>query len=150
MLYTARDQAHKRLAEMVKKGKKLPFELHGSIIYYCGPNPTPPGAVIGSCGPTTSSRMDGFTPLLLANGLAAMVGKGERSAVVNAAIKKYGAVYFITYAGCGALLSRCVKKSTLVCFSELGTEAVYALEVEDFPLITAIDYRGRSIYGKGK
>ncbi len=146
LLYTARDQAHKRLVEIINKRQKLPLEIQGKIIYYCGPNPAPKGRVIGSCGPTTSSRMDEFTPVLLKAGLSGMVGKGERSKETAAAIKKYGAVYFVTHAGCGALLSKYVKDKKLVCFKELKAEAVYELKVVDFPLIVAIDARGGNIY----
>ncbi|MCP4649109.1 MAG: TRZ/ATZ family protein [PVC group bacterium] len=148
MIYTARDQAHKRFSEMLRKGKKLPVDIKEQIIYYCGPNPAAKGKVIGSCGPTTSSRMDELTPVLLKNGLRAMIGKGERSKEVVAAIKQYKAVYFTTYAGCGALLSGRVKKKKTVCFKDLGAEAVFALEVEDFPLIVAIDACGGNIYDK--
>jgi len=147
-IYTARDQAHKRLAEAIKKGQRLPIDLKGAIIYYCGPTKTPKGKVIGSCGPTTSSRMDEFTPILLKAGLAGMIGKGSRSQEVIRAIKKYKAVYFLTYAGCGALLSKYVKKAKLVAYRDLGPEAIYQLEVKDFPLIVGIDTRGGNIYGK--
>lgn len=147
-IYTARDQAHKRLSEALKKGKSLPLDLKGAIIYYCGPTKTPKGKVIGSCGPTTSARMDEFTPRLLSAGLLGMIGKGKRSAEVIQAIKKYNGIYFLTYAGCGALLSRYVKKATPVAYRDLGPEAIYQLEVKDFPLIVGIDAKGRSIYGK--
>lgn len=145
-LYTARDQAHKKLSEAIARGKKLPISLKGTIIYYCGPTNTPKGKAIGSCGPTTSSRMDAFTPVLLKAGLKGMIGKGSRSPEVIQAIKKYKAVYYLTYAGCGALLSLYVKKKRLVVYPELGPEAMYELEVKDFPLLVAIDARGRSIY----
>lgn len=145
-IYTARDQAHKRLIEIIKKGKKLPFDIKGRIIYYCGPTNTPKGKPIGSCGPTTSSRMDEFTPLLLKYGLEATIGKGRRSKEVIAAIKKFKAVYFITYAGCGALLAKHVKSKKLISYKNLGPEAIYELKVIDFPLIVAIDAKGRSIY----
>jgi len=146
IIYTARDQAHQRLAQALKSGKKLPIGLKDEVIYYCGPTRTPPDKVIGSCGPTTSSRMDVFTPALLKKGLAGMIGKGVRSREVTAAIKKYQAVYFLAFAGCGALLSKYVKSSRCVAYPELGPEAIYRLEVKDFPLIVAIDSRGRSIY----
>lgn len=146
IIYTARDQAHKRLIEAVTKGKRLPIVLKNQIIYYCGPTATPKGKIIGSCGPTTSSRMDEFTPALLRTGLKGMIGKGTRSNEVNAAIKKYKAVYFVTYAGCGALLSKYVKKARPVVYRNLGPEAIYELEVEDFPLIVAIDSKGNNIY----
>ena len=145
-IYTARDQAHRRLFEDIKKGKKLPIDLRGQIIYYCGPTKTPKGKIIGSCGPTTSSRMDEFTPTLLKAGLKGMIGKGSRSKEVVAAIKKYRGVYFLTYAGCGALLAKYIKKAKPVAFRDLGPEAIYKLEVKDFPLIVAIDARGNDIY----
>ena len=146
IIYTARDQAHKRLVGKIKKGNRLPFELKNSIIYYCGPTKTPKGKVIGSCGPTTSSRMDEFTPLLLKHGLKGMIGKGNRSGEVRDAIKKHKGIYFLTYAGCGALLSKYVKSAKIVAFGDLGPEAILKLEVENFPLIVAIDVNGGSIY----
>jgi len=145
-IYTARDQAHKRLVEAINKSKKLPFDLNGRVIYYCGPTPARPGRIIGSSGPTTSSRMDEFTPALLKKGLLAMIGKGRRSQPVIQAIKKHKAVYFLTYAGCGALLSKYVSKNNPVAYKNLGPEAIYRLEVRDFPLIVGIDIKGRSIY----
>lgn len=147
-VYTARDQAHKRLVEAIKKGRRLPMDLKGKIIYYCGPTRTPKGKTIGSCGPTTSSRMDEFTPLLLRHGLSGMIGKGSRCQDVVKAIKKYKAVYFLTFAGCGALLSKYVKKVKPVAYQELGPEAIYELKVRDFPLIVGIDTKGRNIYAK--
>ncbi len=146
IIYTARDQAHKRLAETIHKNKKTPIDLKGQIIYYCGPTPAPRGKIIGSSGPTTSSRMDEFTPALLKKGVLAMIGKGRRSRQVIQAIKKYKAVYFLTYAGCGALLSKYVKKNESVAYKDLGPEAIYKLEVRDFPLIVGIDVKGRSIF----
>lgn len=146
-IYALRDQAHKRLAEAIRKNKKLPIDLKGAVIYYCGPTKTPRGKIIGSSGPTTSSRMDEFTPLLLKRGLKGMIGKGRRSEIVRRAIKKYKAVYFLTFAGCGALLSRYIKKASTVAYKDLGPEAILKLEVKDFPLIVGIDSRGRSIYG---
>ena len=148
IVYTARDQAHKRLVEALKKKKKLPFQLKGQVMYYSGPTKTPPGKIIGSCGPTTSSRMDEFTPALLGAGLKGMIGKGGRSKDVNAAIKKHRAVYFLTFAGCGALLAKYVKKVTPVAYKDLGPEAISKLDVKDFPLIVGIDANGRSVYGK--
>ncbi|MFH1678320.1 MAG: FumA C-terminus/TtdB family hydratase beta subunit [Candidatus Omnitrophota bacterium] len=147
-VYTARDQAHKRLAEAISKGRKLPIDLKGQIIYYCGPTKTPRGKTIGSCGPTTSSRMDEFTPTLLKAGLKGIIGKGNRSKEVIAAIKKYKAVYFLTYAGCGALLSKYIKKVTPIAYKDLGPEKILKLEVKDFPLIVGIDVRGNDIYKK--
>jgi fumarate hydratase subunit beta len=149
IIYTARDQAHKRLVEALKAGRKLPFNLKGAIIYYCGPTKTPKGKIIGSCGPTTSSRMDAFTPALLKAGLKGMIGKGKRSPEVISGIKKYRAVYFLTYAGCGALLAGYVKGAKVAAYKELGPEAIYRLEVEDFPLIVGIDSSGKSIYAVG-
>lgn len=146
IIYTARDQAHKRLVEIITKGQKLPIDLEGKIIYYCGPTQTPKGKIIGSCGPTTSQRMDEFTPILLKAGLKGMIGKGMRSKEVIKAIKKYNAIYFLTYSGCGALLSKYVKRKKIVAFKDLGPGAVYELEVENFPLIVAIDSKGESIY----
>ncbi len=143
IIYTARDQAHKRLAD------KIPFNIKGAVIYYCGPTVKPKGKVIGSCGPTTSSRMDEFTPLLIKKGLAGMIGKGRRSKEVVLAIKKHKAIYFLALAGCGALLSKYVKSNKLVAFADLGPEAIYKLEVKDFPLIVGIDSKGNDIYKNG-
>ena len=145
-IYTARDQAHKRLVDAIKRGMRLPIDLKDALIYYCGPTKTPKGKIIGSSGPTTSSRMDEFTPLLLKRGLKGMIGKGSRSKEVIAAIKKYKAVYFLSYAGCGALLSKYVKKVAPIAYKDLGPEAILKLEVKDFPLIVGIDFQGRSIY----
>ncbi len=132
---TARDAAHKRLRDALKEGKKIPVVLKGETIYYVGPSPHRKGEVIGSCGPTTSSRMDPFTPLLLKHGLIGMIGKGERSKEVNLAIKKHKAVYFITIGGAGAYLSEKVKSAKVVAYKDLGPEAIYRLEVRDFPVI---------------
>jgi len=148
IIYTARDQAHKRLVQAIKSHKTLPFELRDAVIYYCGPTQTPKGKVIGSCGPTTSSRMDVFTNLLLAKGLRGMIGKGNRSEAVRDAVRKYKGIYFITYAGCGALLSRYVKSVKEVAYGDLGPEAILKLEVENFPLIVAIDVNGGNVYGE--
>jgi fumarate hydratase subunit beta len=146
VIYTARDQAHKRLCQLLAEGRGLPFELKDQVIYYCGPTQTPRGKIIGSCGPTTSRRMDGFTLPLLKGGLAAMIGKGNRSPEVLRGIKKYRGVYFITYAGCGALLSKYVCGAKVIAFPDLGPEAVQRLEVKDFPLIVAIDSKGKNIF----
>ena len=146
IIYTARDQAHKRLVESVSKKRKMPLCLKDAVIYYCGPTKTPKGKIIGSCGPTTSSRMDEFAPALLRQGLKGMIGKGDRSKEVKAAIRKYKAVYLLAYAGCGALIAKYIKKVTPVAYRDLGPEAVLRLEVKDFPLIVGIDARGRSIY----
>lgn len=147
-IYTARDQAHRRLVETIKLGDRLPMGLEGAVIYYCGPAKTPAGKIIGSCGPTTSSRMDEFTPALLEEGLKGIIGKGGRSKEVREAIKKYKAIYFLAFAGCGALLAQYVKRMELVAYKDLGPEAIYRLQVEDFPLIVGIDANGRSVYDK--
>jgi fumarate hydratase subunit beta len=146
-IFTARDQAHKRMAEAIKKGKKLPLDLKGVIIYYCGPTATPKGKVIGSCGPTTSSRMDAFTPLLLKKGLSGMIGKGRRIKEAIQAIKNYRAVYLLAYAGCGALISKYIKEAKVFAYGDLGAEAIFKLQVKDFPLIVGMDSKGRSVYG---
>jgi fumarate hydratase subunit beta len=146
VIYTARDAAHKRLAETLKSGSPLPFDIKGQTIYYMGPTPARPGHVIGSCGPTTSGRMDAFTPTLLAAGLGAMIGKGERSTEVKEAIKKQRAVYFVTYGGAGALLAKTVRKAEIVAYPELGAEAIMRLEVEDFPVIVANDMHGGDLF----
>jgi fumarate hydratase subunit beta len=132
---TGRDAAHKRLADSLKSGRKIPILLKGETIYYTGPAPKRIGEVIGSCGPTTSSRMDPFTPLLLKHGLIGMIGKGERSKEVILAIKKYKAVYFITIGGAGAYLSEKVKSAEVIAYKDLGPEAIYRLTVQDFPAI---------------
>ncbi len=144
-IYTARDQAHKRLVELIGLDVRLPFDLSTAVIYYCGPAGTPPGMAIGSCGPTTSRRMDPFTPLLLSRGLKAMIGKGGRSEEVRKAIKRAGAAYFSAFAGCGALCAGHVISKQLCAFPELGPEAVYRLEVVDFPLTCMIDSAGRAM-----
>ncbi len=145
-IYSARDQAHKRLADTLKEGRDLPFPLSGSIVYYMGPSPAPEGSVIGSCGPTTSSRMDPFTPLLLNNGLLGMIGKGKRSGEVIESIKKNGAVYFYAFGGCGALYSEHIKTFKMIAYPDLGPEAVYEMEIDNFPVIVGIDSKGNSIF----
>jgi fumarate hydratase subunit beta len=147
-IYTARDQAHKRLVQAIKSRKALPFELSDAVIYYCGPTQTPKGKIIGSCGPTTSSRMDVFSGMLLAKGLRGMIGKGSRGLAVREAIKKYKGIYFIAYAGCGALLNKYVKSVKKIAYGDLGPEAILKLEVENFPLIVAIDVNGGDVYGQ--
>ncbi len=144
-IYTARDQAHLRLCELMENKKELPFDLEGQIIYYCGPAPSR-NRPIGSCGPTTSGRMDPFTPKILSLGAKGLIGKGKRSDEVRNSIKKHKAVYFVAPAGAGAYLSTKVKKSEVVAFSDLGPEAIYRLEVKDFPVIVGIDSKGRDIY----
>ncbi len=137
-LYTARDQAHKRMAAAIKDGKELPFPLKNAAIYYCGPTPTVEGAIIGSCGPTTSTRMDSYTPLLIEHGLNVMIGKGVRSDAVTQAIKEHGAVYFSAIGGAAALYRSTVKACELIAYPDLGCEAVYKLTVEDFPAVVTI------------
>ncbi len=149
-LYTARDAAHKRLVELIEQGKDLPFDLRGRILYYVGPTPPRPGRVIGSAGPTTASRMDRYAPVLIEKaGLAGMIGKAGRGENVVEAMKRFGAVYFAAIGGAGALLSSHIIQSEIVCYEELGTEAVRRLTVENFPVITAIDSHGNSLYREG-
>lgn len=148
VIFTARDSAHKRLFDMIKSGKRLPLDLKDAVIYYAGPTPPRTGRAIGSCGPTTSSRMDAFTPELIRSGLGGMIGKGDRSAEVRRAIKRYASVYFLATGGIGALLSTKVVSSRVILFKDLGPEAVYRLEVKDFPLIVGIDSKGNDIYDK--
>lgn len=145
-VYTARDAAHKRLVELINNNTPLPFDLKGQIIYYVGPTPSPPGKAIGSAGPTTSSRMDSYTPLLLSLGLKGMIGKGQRSEEVIEAIKKYRAVYFLATGGAGALLSRHIVSAEEIAFPELGTESIKKLLLKDFPAIVAIDCHGGNIF----
>ncbi len=149
VVYTARDAAHKRLVEMISKGEALPMELKGQVIYYVGPCPPKPGQVIGSAGPTTSGRMDPYTPILIERGLKGMIGKGLRKPEVIEAMKKYKAVYFLAIGGLGALLAKRIKKAEVIAFPELGPEAVYKLEVEDFPVIVGIDAYGNDLYVEG-
>lgn len=145
-VYTARDAAHKRIVSLLSEGEALPFDLSGAVIYYAGPTPAKEGLAIGSIGPTTSSRMDVFTPILLENGLCAMVGKGARNAAVVEAMKKHGAVYFAAIGGAGALYSRCITSCEVIAFEDLGCESVKKLTVKDFPLTVAIDSHGGSLY----
>ncbi len=141
-LLTGRDAAHKKLSDLINAGNKLPVDIKDQIIYFVGPTPAKKGQIIGSAGPTTSSRMDKYSPDLLKNGLLGMIGKGERSREVVDAIIKYKAVYFVTYGGAGAYLSKRIKKSSVIAYAELGTEAIRRIEVEDFPAIVAIDSKG--------
>ncbi|MFY9198882.1 MAG: FumA C-terminus/TtdB family hydratase beta subunit [Acutalibacteraceae bacterium] len=145
-VYTARDAAHKRIKTLIDKGEKLPFEIDGAVIYYCGPTPAPKGMAIGSCGPTTSGRMDPYSPQLLDMGLCAMVGKGERSQEVCDAIKANKAVYLCAVGGAGALASKCINKCEVIAFEDLGCESVKRLEFENFPLIVAIDSQGNTLF----
>ena len=149
-IYTARDAAHKRLVALLEKGKKLPVDLSGQVLYYTGPTPRNPKTGSLSAGPTTSSRMDAYTPLLLAKtGLSAMIGKGNRSRAVIDAMKKRCAVYFAAGGGLGALIGKCIKSSRVICYDDLGPEAIYRFEVEKFPVIVAIDSRGKNLYLDG-
>ncbi len=148
-VYTARDAAHKKIREAMEQKHPLPFDLDGACIYYSGPTPEHPGKPIGSCGPTTSSRMDVHTPALLDNGLLAMIGKGPRSSKVTQAIKKHGGIYFCAIGGAGALCAKSVQKYEVIAFPELGCESVKRLEIKDFPVLCGIDCRGNSIFEKG-
>ena len=145
-LYSARDAAHKRLYEALSENKEIPFKLENNIIYYLGPSPARKGQVIGSAGPTTSSRMDKYTPLLLENGLKGMIGKGKRSEEVIESMNKNNAVYFAAIGGAGALLSKCIKKAEVIAYDDLGTEAIRKLEVEKFPVIVVIDNKKNNLY----
>ncbi len=145
-IYTARDAAHKRMQEALEAGEDLPVDWKGNVIYYMGPSPARAGRVIGSAGPTTSSRMDPYAPRLLDMGLAGMIGKGKRSSAVLDAIVRNGAVYFAAVGGAGALLSRQIRKADVVAYGDLGTEAIHKLEVEEFPVIVVIDSQGNNLY----
>lgn len=145
-VYTARDAAHKRIVEAINSNKPLPFDLKGSAIYYTGPTPAKPGEIIGACGPTSSSRMDDYTPLLLEKGLKIMIGKGKRSQAVIVSMKKHKAVYLCAVGGAAALAKKYIISSELIAYEDLGTEAVRKLEFKDFPLIVAIDAKGNSLF----
>lgn len=145
-IYTARDAAHKRMWEALEKGEQLPIEMNNNIIYYMGPSPAREGRPIGSAGPTTASRMDKYAPSLLDLGLKGMIGKGKRTQQVKDAIVRNGAVYFAAVGGAGALLSQRIKKSEVIAYEDLGTEAIRKLEVEDFPVIVVIDSKGNNLY----
>ena len=147
-VYTARDAAHKRLYEALQRGEDIPLELQNNIIYYLGPSPAREGQVIGSAGPTTSSRMDKYTPLLLEKGLKGMIGKGKRSDEVIESMHKNHAVYFAAIGGAGALLSKCKKKSEVIAYEDLGTEAIRKLEVENLPIIVVIDDEKTNLYNR--
>jgi fumarate hydratase subunit beta len=148
-IYTARDTAHKRFMDVLNAGKELPFNMKDQIIYYCGPSPAPPGKVIGACGPTTSSRMDSYTPRLLSLGLKGMIGKGKRSSAVKEALKENKAVYFGATGGAGALLSQSVVSLEIVAYEDLGPEAVVKLEVRNMPLFVINDIYGNDLYETG-
>ena len=150
VIYVGRDAAHKKLVEALDEGKPLPFDIKGQTIYYMGPAPAKPGYPIGSAGPTTSGRMDAYSPRLMAEGLKGMVGKGFRSQTVKDAMKKYKAVYMAAVGGAGVLISKSIKKSEVVAYEELGAEAIRRLEVEDFPATVINDIYGGDLYEEGK
>ena len=150
VIYTARDAAHKRLCELAAQGKPFPMEMQDAVIYFVGPTPAKEGQAIGSAGPTTSYRMDAYSPTLIANGQTGMIGKGKRNDDVINAMKEHGAVYFGAIGGCGALLSKCIKKAEIVAYEDLGAEAIRRLEVEDFPAIVIIDSEGNNLYEMGR
>lgn len=149
-IFTGRDAAHKRLVELVEQGKELPVDLKDQIIYYVGPAPAKPGQAIGSAGPTTSYRMDAYAPTLLDLGLKGMIGKGKRSGEVVESMIKNDAVYFGAIGGAGALLSKCIKKAEVVCYEDLGAEAIRKLEVENLPVVVIIDSEGNNLYEQGR
>lgn len=146
VVYTARDAAHKRIFELLDKGERLPFEIDGSCIYYCGPTPAPDNLPIGSCGPTTSGRMDPYTPRLLDLGMAAMIGKGARNKSVNEAIIKNRAIYFCAIGGAGALAAKCVESLEVIAFEDLGCESVKRIVLKDFPVVAATDCYGNTLF----
>lgn len=148
VVYTSRDAAHKRIFELISQGEVPPYKIEGAVQYFAGPTPTPKGLEIGSCGPTTSSRMDPFSPVLLDMGLGAMIGKGPRSQRVCEAIVRNKSVYFCAVGGAGALAAKCITQCTVIAFEDLGCESVKKLEFKDFPLITAIDCCGGNLFIK--
>jgi fumarate hydratase subunit beta len=150
IIYSARDAAHKRLIQALDKGDKLPFDPAGQTIYYMGPSPAKPGQPIGSAGPTTSSRMDIYTPRLIAAGIRAMIGKGNRSTEVREAIKKHKAVYLAAIGGAGAALAKTIKRAEVIAYEDLGAEAILRLTVEDFPAVVANDIHGEDLFEQGK
>lgn len=150
VIYSARDAAHKRLVELIEKGEDLPFDLRGSVIYFVGPAPAKPGHAVGSAGPTTSYRMDPYSPALIEKGLKGMIGKGGRSDEVKKAMVKHGAVYFAAIGGAGALMSKSIVKADVIAYPELGAEAIRRMEVRDFPAIVAIDAQGNDLYIRGR
>ncbi len=150
VMYVGRDAAHKRLVEALDQGKPLPFDITGQTIYFMGPSPAKPGKPIGAAGPTTSGRMDAYSPRLIAEGLKGMIGKGMRSQAVKDAMKKYKAVYLAAIGGAGALISKSIKKSEVIAYEELGAEAIRRLEVEDFPVTVINDIYGGDLYQEGK
>ncbi|MBR1384542.1 MAG: fumarate hydratase C-terminal domain-containing protein [Ruminococcus sp.] len=150
VVYTSRDAAHKRIMSLIEQGRELPYDIDGAVIYYAGPTPAPEGKPIGSCGPTTSGRMDRFAPKLLDMGLAGMIGKGERSKEVREAIVRNKAIYLCAVGGAGALACNCIKSCDVIAFEDLGCESVKRLYVEDFPLIVANDIFGGDIFERGR
>jgi len=150
IIYTARDSAHKRLVEMLEKGEELPFDPRGQLIYYVGPCPAPPGRVIGSAGPTTSTRMDVYTPAMLAAGVRGVIGKGDRSQEVIQALVQYKAVYLAAIGGAGALIAKSIVQAEVVAFPDLGPEAVHRLLVKDMPAVVVIDSLGQNFYTLGR
>jgi len=150
VVYTARDAAHKRLCELIAADRPLPIDLENAVIYFVGPTPAREGEVIGSAGPTTSYRMDAYSPTLIEKGLTGMIGKGKRGTAVVHAMKEHGAVYFGAIGGCGALLSSCIKKAEVVAYDDLGAEAIRRLEVENFPVTVIIDSDGNDLYESGR
>jgi fumarate hydratase subunit beta len=149
VIFTGRDAAHKRLFDLIQQGKELPIDVRGQVIYYVGPAPAKPGQAIGSAGPTTSYRMDAFSPKLMELGLKGMIGKGNRSKEVIGAMKKYKAVYFGATGGAGALIAKSIKKAEIVAYEDLGPEAIRRLEVEDFPVVVINDTKGNDLYEEG-
>lgn len=150
VIYTARDAAHKRLCELAEQGKELPLDVKDSVIYFVGPTPAKPGEIIGSAGPTTAYRMDAYSPTLIEMGLTGMIGKGKRNDTVVSAMRTHGAVYFGAIGGCGALLSRCIKKAEVIAYEDLGAEAIRRLEVENLPVVVIIDSMGNNLYENGR
>jgi len=149
IIYTGRDAAHKRLVELVKEGKELPFDIKGQIIYYVGPSPAPPGRPVGAAGPTTSYRMDPYAPVLIEAGLKGMIGKGARNQEVIEAMMRFKAVYFAAIGGAGALMAKSIKSAEVIAYPELGPEAVRRLEVVNFPVVVVNDVRGNDLYREG-
>jgi len=150
VIYTARDAAHERMTRLYKEGQPFPIDLKDQVIYYAGPCPAKPGEVIGSCGPTTAGRMDAYTPMILDNGLGAMIGKGARTEEVVEAIKRNSVVYLGAIGGAGALIAECIKEAEVVAYDDLGTEAIRRLVVEDFPVVVLMDCEGNDLYEIGQ
>ena len=149
IIYTGRDAAHKRLVELIDKGESLPFDVKGQIIYFVGPTPARPGRAVGSAGPTTSYRMDAYSPRLIERGLKGMIGKGSRSKEVIEAMMKHKCVYMAAVGGAGALISRCIKSSEIIAYDDLGPEAIRKMEVENLPVIVVNDISGNDLYQEG-